>query len=74
MPGFFCQSAHRVGERQRRAVVGKTETAREAPPILAELPIGKLRQVAGAFFRREWLDSASTRNARTLRERNHVAI
>jgi hypothetical protein len=48
---LLCQHAHRVGEGQRRAIVGKVETSRNAPGLVTQPPVRKFRKIACAFAR-----------------------
>ena len=73
VPGFFRQSAHGVGERQRRAIVGKTEASRDGPAIIVELPIGNFHKIACAFCRRERTDPAPAGRASLVRKRRRHA-
>ena len=71
MPDFLCKRAHRVGERQGGAVVVKLEAALDATCHRVKFPIGNLGEIGRTLFARERFDTASARNAGTLRERRH---
>jgi len=71
MPDFLCKNAHRVGERQGAAIVGKLEAALDAACRCVKFPIGNLGEIGCTLFARERFDAASARNAGTLRERRH---
>ena len=71
MPNFLCKGAHRVGERQGGAIVAKLEAALDAACRRVKFPIGNLGEIGRTLFARERFDTASARNAGTLRERRH---
>jgi hypothetical protein len=74
MPDFLGKSAHRVGERQGGAIVAKLEAALDAACRRVKFPIGNLGEIGCTLFARERFDTASARNAGTLRERWHCSF
>jgi len=74
MPDFLCKSAYRVGERQGGAIIAKLEAALDAACRRVKFPIGNLGEVGCALFARERFDTASARNAGTLRKLRHYSF